>query len=186
MINEFYHYGVRGKSGRYPWGSGGRPYQRLEQPKKQGSSITEYIRKRKREKEEAKAAASATEKAKAEQDEARAKEEFIRKKEEALRVGSASDILKFKGSLTNQEMQNAVTRLNLESQLSSLSSRETNAVVKEVDQIMKGVKMGTEWVNTGMNAYNTLAKIYNSTEGGKNKPLTIIGEGKKKEKDKKN
>ena len=28
--NEIYHYGIQGRSGRYPWGSGQRPYQRLE------------------------------------------------------------------------------------------------------------------------------------------------------------
>lgn len=27
---ELYHFGVQGRSGRYPWGSGYRPYQRLE------------------------------------------------------------------------------------------------------------------------------------------------------------
>ena len=28
--DEIYHYGIKGRSGRYPWGSGDRPYQRLE------------------------------------------------------------------------------------------------------------------------------------------------------------
>lgn len=28
--DEIYHFGVQGRSGRYPWGSGDRPYQRLE------------------------------------------------------------------------------------------------------------------------------------------------------------
>ena len=28
--NDILHFGVKGKSGRYPWGSGDRPYQRLE------------------------------------------------------------------------------------------------------------------------------------------------------------
>ena len=27
---DIYHFGIKGKSGRYPWGSGGRPFQRLE------------------------------------------------------------------------------------------------------------------------------------------------------------
>lgn len=28
--DEIFHYGIKRRSGRYPWGSGGRPYQRLE------------------------------------------------------------------------------------------------------------------------------------------------------------
>lgn len=28
--NEIYHYGMPQRSGRYAWGSGDRPYQRLE------------------------------------------------------------------------------------------------------------------------------------------------------------
>lgn len=30
LPNELYHYGIPRKSGRYPWGSGDRPYQSLE------------------------------------------------------------------------------------------------------------------------------------------------------------
>lgn len=34
MTNELYHYGMPRRSGRYPWGSGKRPYQNMEPVKK--------------------------------------------------------------------------------------------------------------------------------------------------------
>ena len=46
--NELYHYGVKRRSGRYPWGSGEQPYQhstdflaRIEELKKSGMSEKE-------------------------------------------------------------------------------------------------------------------------------------------------
>lgn len=36
---EIYHYGILKRSGRYPWGSGDRPYQRLEQQRKRKPNI---------------------------------------------------------------------------------------------------------------------------------------------------
>ena len=53
------------------------------------------------------------------------KEDYEARKNKALKVGTASEILKFKGDLTNQQMQTAITRINLEKQLSDISSRET-------------------------------------------------------------
>jgi hypothetical protein len=79
-MNENYlvHYGTPKHSGRYPWGSGNRPYQSEEN--------------------------SAT---------------YAEKKAQALKSGSAKEILQYKGDLTNQELQTALSRLNLEKQLFS-------------------------------------------------------------------
>lgn len=30
LMNEIYHYGIKRRSGRYPWGSGDRPFQSTE------------------------------------------------------------------------------------------------------------------------------------------------------------
>ena len=50
MENELMHYGVKKRSGRYPWGSGDNPYQhsgdflsRVKELKKQGLSETEIV-----------------------------------------------------------------------------------------------------------------------------------------------
>ncbi len=82
--NELYHFGTKRHSGRYPWGSGDRPYQStggVGPGRKPPMS-----------------------------------------KEEAIKSGSARDVLKFQGQLTNQELQTAVTRLNLESQLKNIDT----------------------------------------------------------------
>lgn len=98
-------------------------------------------------------------------------------KERVLREGTATEVLKYQGELTNQELQNAVTRLNLESSLRGLSQRETKSAMDKVDEIMKTIKTGTEWAKIGTDTYNTFAAIYNATPEGQNKPLTLVGRG---------
>ena len=51
LVDELYHYGVKRRSGRYPWGSGKEPYQhsgdflsRVEELKRQGLKETEIAR----------------------------------------------------------------------------------------------------------------------------------------------
>ncbi len=177
MTQDIYHFGVKGKSGRYPWGSGGRPYQRLEKPKRGGGGIVGYIREAKRKKEEKQAAKTAAE-------ERQAKKNLEEEKQRVIREGNATDVLKFRGQLTNQELQQAYTRINLEAQLKSLSSRELKTSMDKVNDVMKGVKLGTEWIKIGTEAYNSLAEIYNATSEGKKSPLTIVGKGSGKKKDK--
>lgn len=168
--NELYHYGMPRRSGRYPWGSGGRPYQ--SQGGKKG-----FFQKRKDKKAQA---AKAREEAKLTPEERTQRRE--EEKQRALKEGSAQDVLRFKGELTNQELQTAVTRLNLEASLKGLASKEIETNIDKIDKIMKGVKTGTEWVKIGTDTYNSLAKIYNATPEGQKTPLTIIGEGQKKKK----
>ena len=47
-------------------------------------------------------------------------------KQEALERGSAKDVLAFQGELSNRELQDAVTRLRLESQLKDISNEDLN------------------------------------------------------------
>ena len=98
-------------------------------------------------------------------------------KERVLREGSATEVLKYQGELTNQELQNAVNRLTLESNLRSLSQKETKSAIDKVDEIMKTIKTGTEWAKIGTDTYNTFATIYNATPEGQSKPLTLVGRG---------
>lgn len=41
MENELYHYGVKRRSGRYPYGSGGRPYQSEERKAKENAKSSD-------------------------------------------------------------------------------------------------------------------------------------------------
>lgn len=163
-MNDFYYliHGGPG-SGRYPLGSGERPYQMLEGSRKKRSSLLSYIQSKRREK--------------ADGVKQKTEEEYRAEKERALKSGKASDILKFQGDVSNEELQRAITRLNLESQLKSMSAREMQTAMDKIDVAMKNIERGTKWVQTGTNAYNTFAALYNATPDGKKKPLTLVGKG---------
>lgn len=79
-------------------------------------------------------------------------------KKRALKSGSAADVLKFKGELTNKEMQDAVNRLRLEQDLNNLKPRE----VDRGKQFFKNVDKYTGYVNSGLKAWNTFANVYNA------------------------
>lgn len=104
-------------------------------------------------------------------------------KKKALKSGKASDIIQFKGDLTNQQMQEALNRLELERRLSSYDQQFVKTKKQQMDEIAKDVKMVTQWVNIGTDAYNAFAYIYNTTPNGEKKPLKTVkkgSEGKKK------
>lgn len=174
--NYFFHGGPG--SGRYPLGSGKRPYQKFEGKrgtKGRFNSISEYIRKRKEKKIE-------EEKTKEKQKLEEEKRQHDADKERVLKEGTAREVLKYQGELTNQELQNAFTRLNLEAQLRNLSQKEIETAMDKVDKMMKTIKTGTEWAKIGTDTYNTFANIYNATPEGQKNPLTIIGKGDGKKK----
>nr|DAF83563.1 MAG TPA: RNA dependent RNA polymerase [Caudoviricetes sp.] len=170
MTNEIFHYGKPRRSGRYPWGSGSRPFQSYK-------GISGYIRKKKQEKADAAEQRERNEQLRIAMEEEQKKRHHDADKERVLRKGTATEVLKYQGELTNQELQNAVNRLTLESNLRNLSQKETKSAIDKVDEIMKTVKTGTEWAKIGTDTYNTLAAIYNATPEGQRKPLTLVGKG---------
>lgn len=174
--NELYHYGVQGRSGRYPWGSGARPRQRLEKAGGR-TSLSSTIKQKKEEK-----------KRKLALEEAKKKVEEQKRldadKQRVLREGSATELMKYKGQLSNKELQEAVQRINLENQLSRYSSQEIKSNMDKLDSIMNNVKSVTNWTKTGIETYNTLAKIYNATEEGRKNPWPLVGQGGGDKKDK--
>lgn len=170
---ELYHEGVKRRSGRYPWGSGARPYQSMERSgSRKHASLASYVKGRKEQKrlEEAKQKARET---------AEEKRRHDADKERVLREGSATEVLKYRGELTNQELQNAVSRLNLEASLTKISEKEAKQAMDRIDSVMQNVKTVTNWTKIGTDTYNTIADIYNITEEGKKNPLTKIGSGGK-------
>lgn len=154
-MNTFYvqteslsHVGVLRRSGRYPWGSGKRPFQSGGGPKtssKKQKKETEHVQN-------------------LEENE----------KEKLIKEGNATEVLKYRSQLSNQELQDALIRIRLTSDLERYSRSELKRSMNKVDDIMKGVQITTNWIKIGTDTYNTLAKIYNSTEEGKKKPLTIV------------
>ena len=103
--------------------------------------------------------AEAAKKAKQEQ------EDFEAGKKRAIESGSATDVLKYKGKLTNQELQQAVARINMEKTLKEISAKETKTGLDKAESFMDKVDRVTKMTNKGVDAYNTVAKILNSTAG---------------------
>lgn len=158
------HVGVLRRSGRYPWGSGKRPFQSGGGPASSKKTKKEL----------------AAEKAKETRAKNKAHEE---EKQRVLREGNATEVLGLKSELTTKEMSDALERIRITSQLESYSKKEVQSFMNKVDDVMHGVKTATNWIKIGTDTYNTLAKLYNATDEGKKKPLTLVGEGKDKKKD---
>lgn len=158
------HIGVLRRSGRYPWGSGKRPFQSGGGPASSKKTKKEL----------------AAEKAKETRAKNKAHEE---EKQRVLREGNATEVLGLKSELTTKEMSDALERIRITSQLESYSKKEVQSFMNKVDDVMQGVKTTTNWIKIGTDTYNTLAKLYNATDEGKKKPLTLVGEGKEKKKD---
>lgn len=160
-MNDLYHHGRKGQQ----WGvSNGPPYPLNRK------GLSYYFRKNKTTKE----------------DQKRIKEEELEKnKETVLRSGKASDILKYQGKLTNQELQSAVSRLNLEKTLKEYSSKEKQDSLQKMNEIVKTVDTVTNWANTGIKTWNIIAGTINSvSDSSKKLPIINAGGGSKKDKKK--
>lgn len=168
-------------SGRYPLGSGERPYQKFENQRHR-KGIVGYIQSKKAKKAEEEQQKQRNLELQKRMEEDQKKRQHDADKERVLREGTATEVMRYQGELTNQELQNAFTRLNLEAQLRHLSQKETKSAMDKVDNIMKTVKTGTEWAKIGTDTYNTFAAIYNATPEGQKNPLTLVGKGDNKKK----
>lgn len=158
---ELYHYGVKRRSGRYKWGSGDRPYQGIVK-----GTIAKVKQK--------KAVKKRNENLKKAREKAAENRKLAADKDRVLRSGSAKEVMRYKGKLTNKELQEAVTRLNLEKSLSDLASKEVKGNMAKIDSAMKKVKKLNEWTKTGTDMYNQIVKVYNNTPEGRRNPLRPI------------
>ena len=156
--NHLYHHGIKGMK----WGV-----------RRTAAQLGHQIKQRKVKKQRA----AALEKARQAK---REKADFEANKDRVLKSGTATEVLKYKGKLTNQELQTALTRINLEQQLSSISAREVKSGMDKVTSAMNKVEKATQAANKAINAYNTVAKVSNSV--GKTN-LPTIGDGNNKKKD---
>lgn len=170
-------------SGRYPLGSGERPYQKFEGSGSRSSrGIGGWIRQRKMKKQLAKEQKERNEQLRKAMLEAQEKHRLEIDKDRVLREGTALEVLRYQGKISNAELQSAVNRLNLESQLKGYAEKEVKSAMQKIDDVMQKVKTATDWAKIGTETYNTFAVIYNATPDGQAKPLTLVGKGEKKDK----
>lgn len=158
------HYGMPKRSGRFPWGSGKRPFQSGGGPV--GKAVR-YVRKKKSDKRRkenlAKARAKAAENRKLAAD-----------KDRVLKSGSASEVMRYKGKISNQELSDAVRRLELEAKLTEMSKKEIATNMQKIDHAMKTLKTANDWMATGIKTWNQITDVYNSTPEGRRHPLGRI------------
>lgn len=117
-----------------------------------------------------------------------AKKEYEDRKKTALQKGSAADVLKYKGDLTNKELSDAYSRLNNERLIYEISQKDVKDVKGFWDKISKvrdRVDNVKNFANSGIDAWNTFVKIHNSFSSEDNKLMTIGGDNKKPDKDSK-
>lgn len=154
--DELLHFGIKRRSGRYPWGSGERPYQ-------SGGGGAPVKKTRKQKRDEKRAAKTAE-----------AQRKHVEERNTVLQRGSASQVKSYLGELTNQELRDVTTRLNLEKQINEMSSKEIKTNMQKIDKAMQTIKKVDEWSKIGTSMYNTLVSVYNSTEEGRKNPMRKI------------
>lgn len=189
--NELYHFGIEGMK----WGV--RRYQnpdgsRTEEGKRHygykfvtsdGPSPREAKRIARIEKKQAKLAKKAAAK---EAKEAKKREKHEEEKRKAIRSGSAEQILKFKDELTIEEKNEALRRLQADSNLMNIAKQEAerNSKIKEqksfttkMNDFSRGVDATGKMIGNMSTLYNNSAKIINAFGGTE---LPLIGEKKAK------
>lgn len=163
------HAGVQGKSGRYPLGSGDRPYQRLERARRPG-----FFARRK----EAKRQKELLEKKKKLLEETRKKQEEAARlkadKERVLREGSATEIKRYLGELSNQELQSAVERIQWMQKLDSYVEKDSKKAAgkttfEQVDSFMEKLSKVNKWGETSIKTYENTKKIMDYLSKAANK-----------------
>lgn len=169
-------------SGRYPLGSGERPYQKFETSRRESGGIKGYIKSRKAKKVEAQKQREAEERKQKELEFEAEKRRMAANKEQVLRSGTASEVMKYQGQLTNKELNEAAERIRLEKQLSGYSSQEVKSALDKLKKVQAYTNVGSALAKDGIELWNSFASVYNATSSGKKDPLTLIGSGGGKKK----
>ena len=83
-------------------------------------------------------------------------------KEEVLKSGSAKEIMKFKGDLTNKEYEDALRRLDYEKRLAAFSQAETRSALDKFSDVMGKVDTVRVGTQRALDAYSIVAKLNNT------------------------
>ena len=83
-------------------------------------------------------------------------------KEEILRSGSAKEVLSIHTELTNQELADAVRRLESLNSLGRVSAAQNRSKWDKLNDYRKYADDIVAWSSTGIKAWNNFAAIYNS------------------------
>lgn len=93
---------------------------------------------------------------------AQIKKEFEEKKQHILQSGKASEVQKYKGQMSNEELQRAIDRINKEAVLDALASREIKTGFDKLDRIKVKADKIAGYMESGKKVYNLLAEVHNA------------------------
>lgn len=148
---ELYHHGIKGQK----WGvSNGPPYplgSAISTGKRLIGKAAGAIKRHKEKRIQAEAARlKARQEKKAQQDE--------ETKQKTIKSGNADEVSKIASNLSIQELNEAMTRVDLQRRLDMAKNQGPS----KADEALRKIKKTTEWAQTGINAWNTFAQVYNS------------------------
>lgn len=89
-------------------------------------------------------------------------DEYEARKQKAVKSGTATEVLKFKGDLTQAEMQSAINRIRWEQDMAGLSAKETAVGKSKTDKFFESMNTATTRVNDVAKTWNTVANIVNA------------------------
>jgi hypothetical protein len=104
-------------------------------------------------------------------------------KQAIIKSGSAEVVKQHQAELSNQELKDAIERINLNQRLSEVNAKKKEAAAKKVERVANTVKSVSDITSSGVKIYNTVATVRNTFTTKSNTWRTIGG---KKSKDKKN
>ena len=171
---ELYHHGIlgmiRGIRNGPPYPLSRQDHSANEKKAKWWKSLDKESKKKKNDEDRV------TKNEQKNQNEEDEKKKYEEGKERALKSGSATEVLKYQGDLTNNQLMDAITRIEREGRLKSMSESEnkTQTMGDKLDNIFNKIDRARNWAEKGINAYNTTAKIINAISGEDDMP--IIGE----------
>lgn len=80
-------------------------------------------------------------------------------KERVLRSGSAKELRKNQASFTNKELEDAITRIDLNRQLADIENSQNKS---KATKFMDKMVAAADWAEKGIKVYNVAAKVHNS------------------------
>ena len=90
------------------------------------------------------------------------KKKYEDAKNEAVKRGSASEVLKYKGDLTPAQMKEVQDRLKWENDISGYVTKQAENGNSTIKNIFNKMETGTNYATTAIKTYNTVANVINA------------------------